>query len=108
MVNLSFVVLEDIMNKDKKCSKCKELKDSTTDFYKCSGVYRPECKDCTKKHVSKYQIKNKVWLTRVFDRDKKTTYQRDYYKKNPDKYVKYRENAKNKKRKAPRKNLPQH
>ncbi len=73
----------------KKCTKCCEDKE-INDFYMCAGKYRSECKRCTIKRNSKYQIKNQTWKHRFEDEDARKAYMQKYYSKNREKFAMYR------------------
>jgi hypothetical protein len=77
------------MTELKICTRCKECK-TIADFYKCKGVRRPECKECTIERNVQYQKKHKIWVHRYSDPETRKDYYRDYYSRNPDKFAEYR------------------
>ena len=77
------------MIKLKTCSKCRNEKEET-DFYRCLGKIRGECKKCTSKRNTLYQKKNEYWKRRYVDGDSARSYQREYYAKNKEKFAAYR------------------
>lgn len=74
----------------KICSKCHAAKSSITDFYKCQGKIRSECKSCTIRKNVLYQKQNKAWLQRFVDSEQQKSYMVDYYAKNKEKFAEYR------------------
>ena len=79
------------MDEMRQCTKCGQSKLLAEKFYKCSGIYRKECKQCTIKGNSKHQKKIQAWRYRYKDEESRKQYMREYYKKNPEKFAKYRE-----------------
>lgn len=72
-----------------KCSKCR-IDKLPTDFYSSKGITRSQCKHCVIRANVRYQQANSTWLDRDTDPDARKAYMREYYKKNPEKYVEYR------------------
>lgn len=88
MESISFVQKKAAMNKI--CSLCKKSKDMNKDFYLCTGKYRSECKECTKKRNVRYQRKVKAWKYRYIDDETRRHYMREYYDKNKERFARYR------------------
>lgn len=74
----------------KICSKCNSEKIAETEFYRCRGILRSECKECTIKKNVIYQRRVKAWMNRFVDEDEKRSYMVDYYSKNKEKFAEYR------------------
>lgn len=73
----------------KCCTTCYILKEES-EFYRCSGLLRGECKECVIKKNVAHQNKTKPWRSKTADKEKRRAYQRDYYAKNKDRFLKYR------------------
>jgi hypothetical protein len=88
----SFSVEVSVMSKTefKICSKCNSPKSADTDFYRCQGKMRSECKACTIRKNVHYQKQTKAWLHRFVDDDEQRSYMVDYYSKNKEKFAEYR------------------
>lgn len=74
----------------KTCSKCNEPKE-TRDFYLNKGKLRSECKKCSLKKIKEYQSKQPPRKVKIVDKDARNAYAREYRKKHPEKFKKYRE-----------------
>ena len=96
----------------KVCRICNEEKDPNTDFYRCLGRQRSECKQCTIKNSARYQRERTTWKGRPSDappektyiqvywanhRDKYNETQKAFLERNPGYYKKYRKPLKEKK-----------
>lgn len=68
-----------------KCSKEKEI----TDFYKCSGKYKSECKACTVKGVMKYSKTYREENRDEFNA-KRRKWTKKHYANNRELYAKWR------------------
>jgi len=79
------------MKEKRICKKCGVEKDLQEGFYFISGYYRHTCKKCTIKKLGKQQKEKQSWKFKEKDQDQINAYQREYYKKNPQKFAKYRE-----------------
>ena len=79
------------MSKLKICAKCHKAKDVKTSYYCYQGVYRSECKECSIKRNVLHQRRTKTWKDRSVDQEARRVYMRDYYRKNKEKFAKYRE-----------------
>lgn len=79
---------------EKKCSRCKHIKDQLIDFYMCNGKWRSECKACTVKRNVNYQRKKRTWETREVDLEQRRAYMLSYYAKNKNKFAHYRQTFK--------------
>lgn len=77
------------------CNKCLQAKESDQ-FYTTRGVPRSECKKCTIRRNVRHQRKIKAWLSKSVDVESRKEYMREYYEKNKEKYVTYRNNFRKK------------
>ena len=80
-----------VVTMNKKCTKCGIDKDSETEFYLCSGVYRTECKKCTIAKNVIYQRKKNEQHSGDKDKIYRRKYMREYYAKNKEKFQVYRD-----------------
>lgn len=78
---------------NKTCRDCKKEKD-LTEFYRCKGAIRSECKKCTIIRNSLYQKKYQARKTSDEDVTKRRKYHVDYYQKNKERFAKYRQKHK--------------
>lgn len=78
--------------KKKTCRDCKKEKDLQTEFYAHKGFYRSECKKCTIKRTSLYKKTHPSPKPSPDEAEKRRRYHIDYYQKNKEKFVIYRQN----------------
>lgn len=71
---------------NKTCTKCDICK-PIEDFYYCCERYRSECKSCTIKINSLYQIR---YRKQKYVKEKKKVYSKKYYHLNKQKFREYR------------------
>lgn len=86
---MELVVNKSVSEEKKHCEECRAFK-VLSDFYFYKNSPRKDCKKCIIKRNGDRQKYTKSWRKRHISRGD-TTYSREYYKKNKEKFASYRQ-----------------